>query len=148
MHLLLLIVSHGPISFIWCTANVPGWAHWHMQRPLPIISHGPINFYTVHRQCTGMGPLEYVEFSADDFAWAHYFSYGVLGWAHWHMQRLLPIILHGPTIFYMVHCRCIRMGPLEYVESSANDFAWAHYFLHGALPMHSDGPIRICRIFC
>jgi hypothetical protein len=38
------------------------------------------------------------------------------------------------------------MGPLEYVESSANDFTWAHYFLHSALLMHPDGPIGICRV--
>ena len=62
----------------------------------------------------------------------------VLGWAHYHMQRLLPVISHGPTIFYAVYCRCTRMGPLENIEAAADDFAWAHYFLHGALPMHPD----------
>ena len=64
------------------------------------------------------------------------------------IQRLLPIISHGPTIFYMVHSQCTKMGPLENIEAAADDFAWAHYFLHGAPPMHPDGPIGEYRARC
>jgi hypothetical protein len=86
------MVLHGPIIFhmVHCRCTqmgplvlysalpmYPDGPIWHMQRLLLMILHGPINFYTVHCQCTEMGPLEYVESAADDFAWAHYFSYGV-----------------------------------------------------------------------
>jgi hypothetical protein len=41
-----------------------------------------------------MGPLAYVAAAANDFAWAHYFigcAADTQGWAHWHMQLLLPM---------------------------------------------------------
>ena len=45
------------------------------------------------------------------------------------------MISHGPTIFYMVRRRCTLMGPLENIEPTADDFAWAHYFSYGVPPM-------------
>ena len=54
------------------------------------------------------------------------------------------MISHGPTIFYMVRRRYVRMGPLEYVEPAPDDFAWAHYFSHSARPMRPDGPVGLC----
>jgi hypothetical protein len=109
-----------------------------------------------------MGPLLFTRCTAD-----------VLGWAHWHTKRLLPVISHGPNIshmayrrcigmgplayaeaaasdfawahyLYMAHRRCTRMGPLEYIEPAADNFAWAHYFSYSAPPMHPSGPIGIC----
>ena len=34
------------------------------------------------------------------------------------------------------------MGPLPYAKAAADDFTWAHYFLHGAPPMYWDDPLR------
>ena len=64
------------------------------------------------------------------------------------MQRLLPLILHGLTIFYVMYCQCTRMGPLEYIEPVADDFAWAHYLSYGVLPIYWDGPITIRKDCC
>jgi len=54
----------------------------------------------------------------------------------------------GPIISHMVYHRCTEMGPLAHAEAAADDFAWAHDFLHSALPMHQDGPIGLCGVFC
>jgi hypothetical protein len=50
------------------------------------------------------------------------------------------MILHGPIISHMVYRQCTGMGPLAYTGAAADYFTWAHFFLHGALPMHQDRP--------
>jgi hypothetical protein len=44
------------------------------------------------------------------------------GLAHSNMQKLLLMVLHGPIIFYMVHCQCTRMGLLAFVLAAADGF--------------------------
>jgi hypothetical protein len=91
-----------------------------------------------------MGPLEYVESSANDFAWAHYFSYDVP-----------PMYWDGPTIFYMVQRRCTGMGPLDlqwqlpmtlpgpitFQAAAVNALGWAHWIWGGSCQWHCLGPL-------
>ena len=101
-----------------------------MQRLLPVISHGPTIFYMVYYRCTRMGPLENIEPAADDFIWAHYFSYGVPQ-MYW----------DGPINIRKGCCRWFGMGQLFFTRHTADVLGWAHYFSYGVPPMHQGGPI-------
>ena len=72
-----------------------------------------------------MGLLENGKAAADTVIWVHHFlnrAAVTLEWAYGHTADGFAWVHY----FYMMRCRCTRMGPLAYTTDVAVTLAWAY----------------------